>query len=1092
MRLLIKLVIIGCIYSISISSMSQTSNCLDSIIYTEIKTYTLNELLDILSEKKCIILTYNINELPGDGIIVINQSSYTLKKLLNLITNQLPVEYTYIKGHIIIKKRKLEKSYRIKGNITEDQFKEMMVGVNVYIKETLRGCISDNKGDFLLKHPPGQYTVIFSFMGYESENIPVNLYNDINLDVLLKQSEKKIEEVRISGQRQFFGNLDKGRSIQKINAKEIELENSNNVADALHGRLSGVWATKTSGAPGDHIRVRVRGLSSLFASNDPLYVVDGVQIPNVNLQSLGIADLNIHDIDNIKVLKNASATALYGYQGGNGVIIIDTKRGGEKNGLSFTTKIGLQQLPKKYNLMNTENFLRSLDSSRSINNINIRNFYPDYSDSLVSIDWQDELFNKGFMNEYQLAAFGSKRKLNYYFSGNYYTHNGILKGSSYEKISLSTNLGRKIGKKINAEVSLKYSLQDNFNNLDDYLGNEIIYAGINKPPLLPDIPDSMMRYYDIDNPILTVYKGYGSLEDPENPNDYIQNTSKEQKISSFSSHIFINYQILENLNFNFSSSFSDRNQRYELSQKSYAYGATPKYLKSNENYLVLNHQYNLSYYKNLKNHNFNVVTGIKSYTDNVYWNVDSIDDATVYQYEHGLETDNELSRGTLVIHGMNGAVIRSINSFVCHTSYSYKHKYFISLAANYDHLKEGTYSRLKDVFYSTSINWDILQEGWLDFDWLTDLNLYTNYGKSGNYPLNSIAKDLYTEAGYTYINENYKGYSIDQLANHNLKHEEVTEYNFGINLSLFSKRFSLQTDYFNKNNTDLIINREIPIHYGGGNLFLNIGELENKGVDFELEIIPVSTTKLKWVSNANLSHNKQKIIKLDVQDTIIFTDNDILMPDFIIHKNGNLGDIYGYKYLGKYTNKDLLENDEEYTNVSGGKFYNPYTLDYLTENDKVIIGNSAPDFYWNFNNSFDFKFFSIDMLWYGVFGIEKFNATRAASYIAGTNTELNELITDSIKLYNANYLYESSFFIENASFARLKSLTFTYYPEKYYFNKAKLKISLSIENLVTITRYKGYDPETTIYTDNSFTDSAVDKGAYPLPRSVFLSINLKF
>ena len=652
----------------AVISFGQTGNYLDTtIINIKINTYTLDEILNILKENKKVSLTYNINELPGDGIIAISRSSYSLNELLKSITNQLPIEYTYINGHIIIKKRKLEKNYRIKGKITENQLYEEMVGVNVYIKETLRGCVSDNNGNFFLKHPPGQYTIVFSFMGYELEEIPLNLYNDISFDILLKQSEKKIEEVRISAQRQFFGNLDKGRSIQKIDSKEIELENSNNVADALHGKLSGIWTTKTSGAPGDHMRVRVRGLSSLFASNDPLYVVDGVQIPNVNLQSLGIADLNIHDIENIKVLKNASATALYGYQGGNGVILIDTKRGGEKKGLSFTTKIGLQQLPRKYNLMNTENFLRSMDSSNSINKINIRNYYPEYSDSLASIDWQDELFNTGFMNEYQLAAFGSIRKLNYYFSGNYYTHNGILKGSSYDKISLATNLGRKIGKKTKVEISLKYCFQDNLNNLDDYLGNEVIYAGINKPPLLPDIPESIMRFYEIDNPILTLYKEYGSLVDPENPMDYIQNTNKEQKISSFSSHIFINYQILGNLNFNFSSSFSDRNQQYQLNKKSYAFGANQKYLESDENYLVFNHQYNLSYYKNLKNHNFNVVTGIKSYTDNVYWEVDSIDDASIYQFEHGLETGDEFSRGTLVIYGMNGAVIRSINSYVWHT-----------------------------------------------------------------------------------------------------------------------------------------------------------------------------------------------------------------------------------------------------------------------------------------------------------------------------------------------------------------------------------------------------------------------------------------
>ncbi|UCH14061.1 MAG: SusC/RagA family TonB-linked outer membrane protein [Bacteroidales bacterium] len=1089
-------IVITCFLPVFISGQSR-ENIPDKIIHLEVKIYTLNEILEVLVIKEGVNLTYNSNELPVADNINIVRTKYSLKELLDLIAKQLPVEYTVINQHIILKKRKLEKNYRVTGNVTETLSGETLAGVNIYVKESLKGCISDYNGKYILNLSPGQYVIVYSYMGFKKQEVPVNLYSNVNVDISLDQSEQEIEEVRISAQRQFFGNLEKGRSIQKISLKEIQLENINNVSDVLHARLSGIWATKTSGAPGDHVKIRVRGLNSLFASDDPLYVVDGVQIPNVNLKTLGITHLNIHDVDNITVLKDASSTALYGYQGGNGVVIIDTRRGGGKNEISFTSKIGVQRFTNMYDLMNTEGYLASMDSSLSINNIDIRRYYPEYADSLESTDWQDFIFQDGLINEYQLSASGSKFNTKYYLSANYYSHEGIVKSSSYDKMTFSANLGRKIIKNLNAELSLKYSYQENNNNLDNYLGNELLYIGINRPPCLHDIPDSLYRqvYTGIDTTILlTNYLEYSDMERPYEPNDFINNVTKQQDISIYSAHLFVNYRIKENINFNFATSFSSRNQQYILNQGIYEHGQPLRYyIGSDENYLVFNHQYNLSYNKILENHSFRFIAGIKSYTDNVYWNTDSIN----YPYKYKgtpFDVSGELSKGTMAIHGLSGAVIRSINSYVSHLNYSFKNRYNISLAVNFDHLKEGSYLRRKDIFTSVALNWDLAKEPWFDLKWFNECNIFTNYGTSGNYPLNALSNDLYEEKGYTYIDTNHTGYAITQLANHHLKHEEINEINFGIRTSLFNQRLKLEGSYFNKVNSDLIINREIPLHYGGGHLFLNIGKLENKGIDLGMELIPVKTLNFLWYSRANISFNNQKIRQLDIQDTILLTSTDILFPDFIISRNGNLGNIYLYKYMGKYTEEDRQSGSIKFREISGGKFLNADTITYwnLDENDKVVVGNSLPDFTWNFYSSFVYKNFSVDMLWYGVAGIEKYNATRAASYLTGTNPDINQLIYDSISVYNSSFFYRSSYFVENAGFARLKYLTFSYSPKKRIYNHISMKFSLSFENLVTITKYKGHDPETTVYTDNTFSDYAVDRGAYPIPKAVYGSINLTF
>jgi TonB-dependent SusC/RagA subfamily outer membrane receptor len=295
--------------------------------------------------------------------------------------------------------------YTINGRISDSLTGETLIGVNIFLKDTKYGTVSDSKGDFNLEAPGGNYKLVFSYIGYKQKEVSLELNWNVSLNISLSPTETEIEEVTVTTQRKFFGNMDYGREIPTISTEVIEKQNVNNASDILHARLAGVWATKTSGAPGDHQKIRIRGQSSFFSSAEPLYVVDGVPVPIVNMSSLGIADLNIHDIENITVLKDASSTALYGFLGGNGVIIIDTKRGSTDNEIFFSTKIGFQKFSNYYDLMNTHDFLASLDSSQSLFRNPLRTRYPQYSDNLESINWQDEIFRVGRVNEYQLSGF---------------------------------------------------------------------------------------------------------------------------------------------------------------------------------------------------------------------------------------------------------------------------------------------------------------------------------------------------------------------------------------------------------------------------------------------------------------------------------------------------------------------------------------------------------------------------------------------------------------------------------------------------------------------------------------------------------------
>ncbi len=1065
-------------------SINAQNNSIDLNHKTDIikGTYDVLSILKRLDNMEGINVSYSDNEIPAGKIIDIKLNYPTIKEILEIIQLSTPCEYKIKDEYIIIKKKALLKKYKIYGKIEDETSGESMTGVNIFTKEKMKGGVTNENGSYEFYLPPGEYTIVISYMGYISKKIPVYLYNDQELNVSLTPGKTEIDEVRITVQLRFFGNMDKGRTIESIDAKEIEKLNANNASDILHARLGGVWTTKVSGAPGDHQRIRIRGINSLFGSVDPLYVIDGVPVPNVNLSSLGIADLNIHDIENITVLKDASSTALYGYQGGNGVVIIDTKRGRE-NQISFATKVGIQNFSGRYDLMNTKDFLASLNLSRANFRSHLALYYPEYTDSICSTDWQEEIFQNGLLNEYQLTASGTVKKNNYYISGNYYNHDGIVPNSSYSRFSLATNLSRTLGKGIDVDIAWKAGLQQNKNNIDNYGGNNIIFEGINKSPCFECTPDSLY-FSPVDKPYKRIYWDYPQLNKKESPRILIDQHERSLDIKSQSLNTFFQIPLVNDLFLKASSALSFKKYLYESDIIS-------DYFSSTENVVILCQNLNLTYIKKFNFHNITMVAGFRNYKDNIYWRIDSL----LNEIGQLSDKENIYVRNSMAIYGERGSVIRSIRSYMGHINYNYKEKYFISLALNQEYLKEGMNVDANQLFPSVALNWNLAKEWGLNgIRWLNNLNVYANWGLAGNYPLNGLSDDLYAAAGYTYVDTIIYGSAVHQLANHFIKQEKVEEYNFGVDISLFDERVLLNVDYYVKTNSDLIMQREIPYVYGSGRIFYNVGTLENKGTEFMIELFPVETPDFKWYSRFIYSLNNEKIKKLTTEGELKFMNADILSPDFRIEENERLGNIYGFKYLGRWTDEDEVANNIQYIEKGGLKYLNHDTADLnLYSSDKVLIGNSIPDYTWNWYNSIQYKNFTVSFLWYAVVGVDKFNATRAATYIAATNHELNSFIADTIKgITSSDVFYESSYFIDDASFIRLKNLTFSYFPEKKFFDYVSVKLSLSFENLLTITGFKGYDPETSVYTDNHFSDNAVDRGAYPNPKAVYVSIKLNF
>jgi TonB-dependent starch-binding outer membrane protein SusC len=1072
---------------------------------------TVKEALEELNRLPDISVVYNGNETFLAFRISLPHETITVKEALEEIREQAPVDIVFTNNHVIVKSRKLEETYMLKGIVKDVQSDETLIAADIYISGTTKGTVTDLNGEYSFRLKPGNYQMVCKYVGYKDKWFVVTLYQDKTVPVFLEMQQHEIQEVNVTGTLGEVEDIETGRPIEKIEARTVNQLNTNDVNDALHGRINGVWSTKVSGAPGDHNKVRIRGISSIFGSTDPLYVVDGMIVPVVNFKTLGIADLNSHDVNSITILKDASSSALYGYLGGNGVVIIETKKGGGETRFNFSVKKGFQKFSKRYDLMNSEDFLTNLAYSDSLIGTgfyqvhpvqDIWEKYPVYRDSLGntigSEDFQEELFQTGNISEYQLSGQGNFKKIDYYISGNYYAHEGVVTSSRYDKYTLTGNFSRIYGDKLSFRLLYKGSWQENLNNLDNYQGNNIIYRGINYEPGYRYTPDSFLNNWG--RLYLSDYTGelgstLGQLSDfSYSPDMLFYQQEKKKSENSHSVNLQGIYRISDHWSCRAAYSLAFKNLIYTSFIPSAS--NNEKYLSSRENLVMFNQQYEVRYEKLINYHSLNAFVIYRNYRDNVYWNVDSSKNV---ELEGLAPEDNIYLRGSQAIFGEKGSVIRNISSGIASFNYSYRKRYTISLIADLDHLKEGFYVDRNGLFSSVAIDWDLARENFFQMPrWLDAFHLYANWGQAGNYPLNSLSNDLYSRSSsYTAGDSLVNGAYISNLANHYISDERVNEYNFGSEIRLFHERLILSGDYFIKYNSNLLIQRTIPHYYGGGIYYQNIGAMENKGVELSLEVTPFERPDFGWTARFGYSSNRQMITKLYDSVPISFNSIDVLYPDFYARENEVLGAITGYSYQGVWD--DNIHSDE----VNGyQKYFNHYGIAYLkldtvntrrlTSNDKTIIGNSIPRFTCNWINLVRYKNFTCEMLWYGVIGVDKYNATRASTYITGTNSAVRDIVMDTMNYHTNSIFYESSFFVEDASFVRLKTLSFRYTQPMKIASKVSIEYSLSFENLVTLTRYSGYDPEATSYTNNNFTDNAIDKGSYPNPRGVYLSINLSF
>lgn len=973
----------------------------------------------------------------------------------------------------------------ITGTILDEKG-ESIIGASVAVKGTTNGTITDIDGKFSLNVNENDILAI-SYVGFLAQEIPVT--GKSNLQITLKENTEMLDEIVVVGYG-VMRKRDLTGAVSSIDSKSMQDKPVANIGEALQGRASGVQIIN-SGAPGSNVSIRIRGISTINNS-EPLLVIDGVPT------DLSLNALNMDDVQTVDVLKDASATAIYGSRGANGVVIITTKKGKSGDGVvSFSANWGIQDATSMPDMLNASQFA-SYHNDMIANYSGTENLMqrPDFADPTTlgkGTDWMDELFRTSMIQNYSVSYSGGTDKSNYYVSAGILDQEGIVTDTSYKRYTVQ----------FNGESKVKPWLK---------LGNNVTLSHDAKKQGSYSIRDAMAA-----QPTQPVYNEDGTYSGPGNPAYWygdIKNPLGNAKVNSQSTkgynllgNIFaeinffdkVTFKTLGGIDFKFwdKENFSPKYDWKPISQpESYRYEESNKSLT----YLWDN---TLTYIDTFnENHHLNVMIG-SSAQNNVYNKMN----ASVQGFLS--DKNNQLS------NGLNQPTVGgtkndwALLSFMGRVNYNYTDKYLLTLTVRRDGSSRFSKDNRWGTFPSVAAAWRLSEEAFYQKNkWVNDIKVRAGYGVTGNqWGINEYAYFTKLKTGQYVFN----GTPVSTLyplvmPNPDVKWETVKQWNAGIDLSLIDQRINLSLDGYIKNTTDMLVPMAVPITTGYSDIYvpsINAGKVRNTG--WELTVSSRNLTgELEWNTDLNVSYNKNKVISMN-DGVPLFTGDDINMTKVLVNAEGNpINSFYGYVTNGLFQNWDQVNNAS--IQVPGGtapgdiRFSDLDNNGVINDNDRTYIGNPTPEWSFSMNNSFAYKNFDLQIFLQGVAGNDIYNANRiwqegmavpqnqTAKVLdrwtgEGTSNSVPRAVySDPNK--NARH---SDRFVEDGSYLRIKNLTLGYTLPQAISKKAYLqtvRMYMSCQNLYTFTKYSGFDPEVGA--------NGIDLSTYPLTRTISFGVNVKF
>ena len=965
--------------------------------------------------------------------------------------------------------------------VVKDQTGETVIGASVMEKGTTNGTKTGIDGDFSLNMSPNG-TLVVSFVGYKTQEVQVK--GQKQLQVVLSEDAEMLDEVVVIG----YGTMKKSDltgAVSSIGNKDIKDSPVSNLGQAIQGKISGVQIVD-AGKPGDNVSIKIRGLGSIN-NCDPLVVIDGVPT------DLGLSSLNMADVERLDVLKDASATAIYGSRGANGVVMITTKRGTEGKGkLAVSANYSFQNATNVPSLLNAAQYAE-LSNDMMVNSG--RNPNPEWanpSELGAGTDWMDELLRTGVMQNYTVSYSGGNEKSHYYVSGGFLDQSGIVKSVNYRRFTFQSNSDAQVLKWLKFSNNITFSADTKKSgsyNIGDALKALPIYPVKNEDGSWSG-PDGNSEWYgSTRNPI-------GPTELNKSQTDgynFLANLTAEltfTKWLKFKSTFGYDakFWFIDNFTpkYNWKPTPTEETSRYKSDNKSFTYLW--------DNYFLFDHTF-------AEKHRVGLMAGMSAqWNTNDYLNAQK----NVFMFDNVHEMDNGEEMYAIGGNETEWALL----SYMARVNYSYEDRYLLTATIRRDGSSRFGKKHRWGTFPSVSVAWRASQEKWFPKnDYINDLKVRAGYGVTGSQA--SVGNYSYLASYNTSVypfgisSGNQTALVSSTLANPYIHWEEVAQTNIGFDASLFNSRVMFSFDAYLKETRDMLVKASIPITSGFEDTtttYTNAGKVRNQGIEMSLHTINL-TGELGWETNLTATYNKNKIKDLnsDVPYYINQINNSYVT---MLAKDYPINVFYGYVTDGIFQNQSEVNTHAVQPGAEPGdiRFRDLNNDGVINDSDRTVIGNPNPSWLFSMNNSLSYKGFELSVFLQGIAGNKIYNANNIDN--TGMAAAYNQT-TDVLKRWQgegtSNSMPRAVFgdpnqntrvsdrFVENGSYLRLKNITLSYTFPKQWLQKAQIenaRLSLSCENVATITGYSGFDPEVGI--------NGIDQNRYPISRTFSLGLNFNF
>ncbi|MCK5135457.1 MAG: TonB-dependent receptor [Bacteroidales bacterium] len=1001
----------------------------------------------------------------------------------------------------------------VSGNVTDAGTGEALIGATIQLKGTAQGTITDVDGNYTIQINNREDVLIYSYIGYDTKEEIAGERSRIDVSMALDATQ--LDEIVVIG----YGTQKKDDltgSIAVVSGEDLNRTNSPTIERALQGKAAGVLVTRTSGHPGSGVSVKVRGIGSINRSSEPLYILDGVPVGDMS----GISP---EDIESVQVLKDASATAIYGARGANGVVLIKTKRGegNDKMTVDFSSYLIVSQFPESrwYDVMDANEYAAFTSAAHDSTNPDNKPFIIE-SDSLrnaygnTNTDWQDELLRRAFGQNHFLRVSNGNDKYNVSVSGNYYNEEGVMINTDYERFNLRVNSDFKL---FNGIVKIGESL---------LVGNTNEISSDQKEHESSGVQGNRWAVATLASPLMPLYEpgnigGYAGPTDSINGHNEYTNPVAEQALRNRnvrSSRILGNYfaevRPFKGFTYKLNIGHEVSNGRQSIWVPEYELGNIGNRSKpfsdltersSSFNRILIENLFN--YNARIRNHFISVVAGHTTQHDT--YDQFSATGQNFRDTEHNVLSQAEIRAN------MSGSVNEhKIESYLARLIYDYRGKYLLTASIRRDGSSRfGKEGERYGNFPSFSVGWKLNEDLLRSVDEIGLLKLRFGWGHTGNMNIGNYAYEstlLRPDASrYLFgVDETlHLGVTdLNSTGNPVIKWEHAIMTNFGFDLHAFRNKVAFTAEYYIKNQEDMLVQIEIPLYYGknfddpNSNVWVNLGKVQNRGVELNLTFRN-KTGNLSYDLSGNFTTIKNSVLELP--------EGVPIYDAYTITTEGHsIGSFYGYIAEGIFQSEEEIELHASQSASPGDiKFRDLNNDGTINDLDRTIIGKPLPDFTYGFNIDLAFKGLDIGLFLYGMHNLDVYNQHRT---FIGTATDkyskdFNKLrevqnywtpenhsttmTRISTKDPNRNTRM-SSWFVENASFLRVQSLQVGYSFPVLFLEKAmisKLRIYVNASNLYVFSKYSGYDPEV---GSTDVLQMGVDEGNYPIPRTISFGIQL--